>query len=271
MSRMLEVTTLTVALAACAGPPAGGQTAPADPGSLGRLHVYEVPSERIGRASQEAPGPGWIQVDGNGSVDVSPDRASVAFAVEARAADAAPAAQANADAMAAVLRALRAASLEGLELETFGYSLRPEYAASNNQRTREIVAYIAVNNVRATIEDIDAVGRVIDVAIGAGANRVAGISFFASDTDAARDQAMAAAVRDATTEARVIAETLGYTLGPPLEINGGAQRPVPVAWAGETLQRFQAAQAAPTPIEAGDQTVTASVSIKFALGPEVGG
>lgn len=272
MRRIVEVASVAVALSACAGPSAGGQAAPADAESLGRLHVYEVPSERIAAGqAQEAPEPGWIQVDGTGSVDVAPDRASVAFAVETRAPEAGPAGQANAAAMDAVLSALRAAGFAGLDLETFGYSLRPEYSANNNQRTREIVAYIVVNNVRATVEDVDAVGRVIDAAIGAGANRVAGISFFASDTGAARAEAMADAVRDATSEARVIAESLGYALGPPLEVNGGAQPPVPLAWAGEQVMRAMDAQAAPTPIEAGDQTVTAHVSIKFALGPEAGG
>ncbi len=269
-TRLVEAITLGALLTACAGPSAGGQATPSDAESLGRLHIYEVPSERMGQEPQEAPEPGWIQVDGTGSVDVSPDRASVAFAVETRATEAGAASGANADAMDAVLRAMRAARFPGLELETFGYSVRPEYSMSDDRRTQEIVAYIAVNNVRATLEDVDAVGRVIDTAIGAGANRVAGISFFASDTEAARDEAMAQAVQDATTEARVIARTLGYELGPPLEVNGGAQRPIPFRTM-EADMAMSRAQAAPTPIEAGDQTVTAHVTVRFALGPRTGG
>jgi uncharacterized protein YggE len=269
MRRIVEVGTLTAVLSACAGPSAGGQATPSDAESLGRLHIYEVPSERMADAqSQEAPEPGWIQVDGSGSVDVTPDRATVSFAVETRAATAGDAGQSNADAMDSVLRALRAAQLPGLELETFGYSLRPEYSRPDERGTREIVAYTAVNNVRATISDPDMVGRVIDAAIGAGANRIGGISFFASDTREARNEAMAQAVREATAEARVIAETLGHELGPPLEVNGGAQPPRPIMRGPVT---FEAAQAAPTPIEAGDQTVTATVSIRFALGPRTAG
>jgi uncharacterized protein YggE len=34
---------------------------------------------------------------------------------------------------------------------------------------------------------------------------------------------------------------------------------------------MRAAEAVPTPIEASDQTVTASVTIRFALGPSTGG
>lgn len=270
MKRITHVMTLTALLGACAGPSAGGQVEPSEPESPARLHLYEVPTRRLaGQEGQVAPEPGWIQVGGTGRVDVSPDRARVSFAMETRAEDAADAARSNAEAMQAVLAALRGASVEGMELETFGYSLRPEYSRTSDGRTREIIAYTALNNVRATVEDVDAAGRVIDTAIGAGANRVSGISFFASDTDEARNEAMARAVRDATAEARVIARTLGYELGPPLEVNGGAQLPRPIMMAAEG--RAMAAQPAPTPVEAGDQTVVANVSIRFALGPRTGG
>jgi uncharacterized protein YggE len=116
---------------------------------------------------------------------------------------------------------------------------------------------------------VDAVGRLIDLAIGAGANRVVNIAFSASDTDDARAQAMAEAVRSARAEAEVMARALGYGLGAPLEVRGGAQRPgpVPMSFGAEAMR----VQAAPTPIEAGDQLVTANVSIRFALGPALTG
>ena len=268
MKKTLQVAVLAATMTACAGPSAGGQTPGSDAGQLGRLHVYEVPNEDVGLA-QEAAAPGWIEVSGTGSVDVSPDRARVGFAMETRAAAADAAADANAAAMSQVLDALRSADLRGLELETFGYALRPEYEVTDNRSgTRRIVAYTVLNNVRATVEDVDAVGRVIDTAIGAGANRVAGISFFASDTEAARQEALAAAVRAARAEAEIIAATLGHRLGPALEVHGGAQRPSPRAYGPELAM---SARATDTPIEAGDQTVTASVTIRFALGPESGG
>jgi len=255
---------LAAVLTACARPSVG-QPAPPDE-SLTRLYPYEVPSSRL--TVQASPDSASITVSGTGSVDVPPDRARVTFAMETRASTASDAAQQNADAMDRVLRALRGAGLEGLELATSGYALRPEYSNQQNQRVREIVSYAAFNNVVATISDVDAVGRIIDEAIGAGANRVTSVSFYALDTEAARAEALAEAVRNARAEATVIAESLGYRLGPPLEVNGGAQRPVPRR--ESDMLMLSARQAAPTPIEAGDQTVTASVSIRFALGPEIG-
>lgn len=267
MTKSWPIAAIAAALTACGGQPATGQPAPPRDASLNRISMYEVPNEALRGQAQEM-GPGWIQVNGSGSVDIAPDRASVAFAMETRADQADAAARANADAMDAVLSALRAAGFTGLRLETYGYSLRPEYSGNNNQRTREIVSYTALNNVRATIEDVNAVGRVVDVAIAAGANRVASVGFFASDTEGARAEALDAAVRSARAEAEVIARSLGYRLGPPLEINGGADRPMPRSF---EMAPAMAMRAADTPIEAGDQTVTASVSIRFALGPESGG
>jgi len=243
---------------------------------LGRLHVYEVPVEDppagtsvAAQPMQEAQEAPWIDVNGSGSVQVEADRARVTFAMETRAAAADAAAEANADAMAAVLAAIRGGGFEGIEIETFGYSLRPEYTMANDQRTRQIVAYAVVNNVGATIHDVDAVGRLVDVAIGAGANRVGGISFFAADTEGARHEALAQAVRAARAEAVVMAEALGHRLGPVLQISGGAERPVPRMVQADMM--LASARAVETPIEAGEQTVTASVHVRFALGPELGG
>ncbi|GEM_PF-371846 len=267
MNRMSKPVLLGIALSACAGPGAGGQPAPPADESLQRLSAYEIPTDQYG---QEAPvmGPGWIQVSGTGSVQVDPDRATVTFAVETRGSAAGEASEANADAMDAVLRALRRdAGFDELELATHGYSLRPEYSNVPNQRVREVVAYMALNNVRATLSDVNAVGRVIDRAIASGANRVAGINFFTLDTGPARAQAMALAVRTARAEAQVIAGSLGCGLGEPLEVSSSASRPGPVPYQVEAMSM----RTADTPIEAGDQTVTAHVSIRFAIGLEGSG
>lgn len=236
--------------------------------------MYEVPNSTVGatgmseRGVVQEVGPGWIQVSGRGSVSVTPDRASIRVAVETRATSAADAAEQNADMMNRVLGALRNTNAQGLELETTGYALTPEYRVSNdNRRSREIVAYQVLNNVHATISDVDGIGALMDAAIEAGANRVTSISFFASDVEDARREALAAAVRSAREEAEVMAAALGYELGQPLEVNGGAQRPFRAQAEGFAM----ATRAMDTPIEVGDQSVTADVSIRFALGPETSG
>lgn len=212
------------------------------------------------------PEAGFIQVSGNAQIDVPADRAHVVFAVETEAPDARTAVEDNATLMDAVLTALRGLEAPGLHVETRGFQLQPQYSRINQPQgaVSRISGYRAHNNVTATVDDVDAVGRIIDAAVGAGANRIASLTFEARDTEAARAEALRMAVAEAREQARVMAEALGLPLGPPLEVNGGARQAPPPPMAGV---RFEMAQAAPTtPVEAGDQTVSASVTIKYRLG-----
>lgn len=262
-----------LAAAACGGPGTTGQATPDGPrpvgaGDLSRPIVYDVPVDQARPGGLDDAEPGFIEVSGTASVTVPVDRASVAFAVETRSATASDAAAENALLMEAVLGAVRGGGIRGLTLETFGYTLRPEYSFSDN-RIRTIDGYTALNNVRAAIDDVDAVGSVIDLAIAAGANRVTSISFEATDAEPARAEALAMAVRHASAQAEIIAQTLGHALGPALEVRGGAERPMPRSV--EMDMMLMRAEGAPTPIEAADRTVTANVTVRFALGAALPG
>ncbi|MDP2955576.1 MAG: SIMPL domain-containing protein [Longimicrobiales bacterium] len=224
--------------------------------------------------SAQAPTPEplpFVEVSGSATVSVAPDRVRVAFAVETRSATAAEAAARNAELMDAVIRALRASGIQGVDVETFGYTLRPEYAYAEAQPPQSPVidGYTALNNVRATAGDVAAAGRLVDAAIRAGANRVSFLAFEASDTEAARREALTQAVQRATAQAEIMARALGRVLGAALEVRGGAaEQDYP---RGVARARFLAQEAVDTPIEAGDLTVSASVTIRFALGGAVEG
>lgn len=256
---------LLLALAACGGQGAAAQIpAPPDDG-LAHAYLYEVSREHAAGAQAmgaQAAQP-FIEVTGSATIAVRPDRVRASFAVETRAPVAADASAQNAVLMDAVMRALRQSGVPGLEIETFGYSLRPEYSWSEPTRTQVIDGYTAVNHVRVSATEVAAAGRVVDAAIRAGANRVSSLAFEASDTGAAREEALASAVRSATSQARTMAAALGRSLGAPLEVRGGAQAPMP---RGGPDIAFMRAEAVETPIEAGDVNVSASVTIRFALG-----
>ncbi|MDZ7780851.1 MAG: SIMPL domain-containing protein [Gemmatimonadota bacterium] len=257
-------------LGGCAGSTAGGSeatggNAPAprtDP-ALEEPNVYEVPVEAFAPDEER---PAFIQVRGGASVTLPADRASVTFAVETRAVTATDAAAENANLMDAVLRAVREAGFADLTIETFGYTLQPDYIVRDD-RSREIEGYTSLNNVRARVHDMESIGSVVDAAIAAGANRIASIDFEASDTEAARSEALAEAVRSARSQARAIAASLGYELGPVLEVRGGADRSDPPGI--ETM--LMRNETASTPIEAGTRAVSANVTVRFALGSALPG
>jgi len=208
--------------------------------------------------------PPFLEVSGNAEVQVAPDRATIVFAVETEGSTAAAAGRDNAARMTAVLAAVRALPLEGLRVESFGYDLQPVYRYDEPERRQRIDGYTVRNHVRAIVPDPQMVGRIIDAAVNAGANRVASLSFEASNTEVARQEALRLAVERARAQAETIASAMGAVLAGPLEVRGGADVPRPYM----PYMRGEMMAMAPdvsTPIEAGSQSVHASVTIKYRI------
>jgi len=208
---------------------------------------------------------GTLQVSGQAQVQVEADRTVISFAVETEAPSARTASQRNAEMMDSVHRALRGLDIPGLDLETYGYALSPEYRRPEPRETNTMViaGYRVANQIRVTFPGTDRAGEVLDTGIGSGANRVVNLVFQASDTREARLEALRRAVRAARGEAEAMAEAMGVSLGPALEVRGGAsgETPRPMAMAYS-----RAEGAAPsTPVEAGDQTVSANVTIIYRI------
>lgn len=204
-----------------------------------------------------------IQVSGQASVSVPADLVRINLSVETEAPSAGEATRANALRMEAVVAAMRGMDIADMELETFGYSLRPEYeVARDGSGTRVISGYRVQNNLVVILPDVEATGRVLDEAVEAGANRVASLSFEASDTREARLRVLREAVANAREQAEAIADAMGVELGSALEVQGGANAPIPRSPGGVMLR---ASAESTTPVEPGQQMVTASVSIKYRI------
>jgi uncharacterized protein YggE len=231
-------------------------------GPVGASPVPEAaPVSAQGRAGESADTTS-LTVSGFAEVEVPADRVRLRFAVETQATSAEVAASQNAETMRAVLERVRSEVGPDDRVETSGYRLSPRYRPSNDREAGpEIVGYQAQNAVVVVLTDVDAVGSVLDAALEAGANRVADLSFFASDTEDARLEALREATARARREAEAIAESLGMTLGPPLTVQtSGGNRPSPIAMRGEA-----AMMAMDTPIEAGSDSVSAGVTITYRL------
>ena len=104
----------------------------------------------------------------------------------------------------------------------------------------------------------------IDAALAKGANEVSGIQFTSSRADSARRAAIAEAVANARADAETMAKGAGGSLGALIEVASGVEpiRPFEVSMA-----RAKMAAAAPTPIEPGQLTVTATVTARWAFVP----
>jgi uncharacterized protein len=173
-------------------------------------------------AAQE---PTTLNVSGSGFVEVTPDRARISFAVETEAEGAREAGEANARLMDRVITALRGHRGPRPPHRDVGLHSSPPLRPPEGNEPQRIAGYTARNTVQVIVDDVDAVGRLVDTALEAGANRVAGMSFEIRDTEPHRQEALRRAVRHARGEAEVMAEALGMRLGDPITVQGGAETP----------------------------------------------
>ncbi|HKO99809.1 MAG TPA: SIMPL domain-containing protein [Pyrinomonadaceae bacterium] len=211
-------------------------------------------------ATQPASGNTRVIVSGDSIVQAKPDTAIVTITVVSQAKRAIDAQQDNAVKSDAVAKALKSAAGPGAEVKTSGYSLQPMRVYKEGQPPA-ITGYEARNSVTVTMSDLTKVGNIIDASSQAGANDVTGLSFTLRQDQAARDQAIAEATREAVNKARVIATALGGRVVRIVEVQEeGTNRPKPT-YEMDQVQTMRGASAPSTPIEAGTLDITSRVQL----------
>jgi hypothetical protein len=212
-----------------------------------------------------------IRVEGLGEVKVAPDEAFIDVAVETLAPTAKAAAEENARKMDKVIAALVQAGIPRKEIETRNFSVFPEYQPQTRaEEAPKLRGYRVSNQVEVRVRELARVGALLDTALGAGANRVDSVRFGLSKPEAVQGDALRNAVERARQSAQVLASALGVKLGPVLDASTVTEpsHPIPVA------ARFEMARAGAadvsTPIQPQEQTVTARVTLIFAIEPGPG-
>jgi uncharacterized protein YggE len=215
-------------------------------------------------ALAESDFPPAISVTGEASISVPPDRAEIDAGVTTDAKTAREASDANNVAMGKVIAALKSSGIDEKDVQTSRISLQPQYSASGPDRRgpTTVVGYRASNRVSIRLKDVTKVAGVIDTLVGAGANDIGNINFMVSNASKLLDDAREKAVADARRKAEIYAKAAGVTLGAPLSISeGGASGPV---FRGKLAMPATIA-AAPTPIAQGEETLSVSVAVTWAI------
>jgi uncharacterized protein YggE len=212
--------------------------------------------------------PPRIVTSGEAEVRVTPDRATIFVGVQTRAATAASAGASNARIQKAIIDTLKAMGIGSDQLATQNYSVNPEMQYPPAGGPGKVTGYVVSNVVRVELKRIEQVGPAVDASLAKGANQINSIQFFSSTAAEARRTAMADAVRDARADAETLAKAAGGTLGPVIEITSGSPPVRPVY--GELMMRSAAKADAPTPIEPGEQVISANVSVIWQFIPGSG-
>jgi len=210
-----------------------------------------------------------IQASGTGNVIGTPDRAQITFSVETENPDVKIAQQDNAARMANVIDALIAAGIPRDALKTTGYNIYPVYEDTTKSiLDPKVRTYRVTNTLTVTLHDVSKTGDVIDVAVANGINQARSIQFLLSDeqSQVLRTEALKKAVLRAHADADTVSGAMGTAIigVQSADISGGYS---PVLFENYQYQDGNAMMksAAPTPIQPGDITVSAQVSITYLI------
>ena len=168
-----------------------------------------------------------------------------------------------------VIDALKKTGLTDKEYQTSRFQIQPVYTRRPRQADPawkpKIIGYRVSNSLNVKTKKLKLAGELIQAANEAGANSIDSISFGLSDPRTHRAEAIRAATTNALADARTLAEAVSLRLVRVLSITldqAAAPRPIP-------MQRMSAgmamAEAAPPPIQPGDVTVHASVTVQYEI------
>ena len=205
--------------------------------------------------------PKTISLTGSGVATAQADQATVDLGVQITADSASVAIGENADAMSAVIQAIKALGISEDDIVTTSYSVYPQYDWTDTGRVFK--GYTVTNLVQVTVKDLDIVGDVIDAAAEAGANQINGITFGLSDEmrEELKTNAYITALTDAQNKAELIAETLGLSISGVQSVTENSYVPVlsySYAEGADMMKSY-----APTPVLSGELAVTVNVYIVF--------
>lgn len=204
---------------------------------------------------------GTITVQGIGSVKVNSDRAGISLGVREAAEEVTTAQAIVNERIAAIVEALKAMGLTEDDISTNNIGIYPNY---NYDDGETIISYSAYNNIYLTVKDVNKTGAFIDAAFAAGANSLDYVEFSAAETAEADAKALALAVESAREKAQIIADAAGVKLGEIVEIRDNAE----ASFGGNGIyvkNDVEADTGSGTDVMASKQTITAAVSITFAL------
>ncbi|HEU5242247.1 MAG TPA: SIMPL domain-containing protein [Ornithinibacter sp.] len=204
-----------------------------------------------------------VEVTGTGAASAVPDVVVLDARVQCEAPDVAGALSAATDRVTTALRAAADHGVAERDRRTTGMGVSTRW----DREGRAVVGYTAHQSVRLLVRDRERVGDLIRALAGAAGDAFGldNVTLEVADPAPLLERARTAAFEDARAKAEQFAALAGRALGPVLRVTEERDHAIP-------LPRF-AAQAAMDagggmPVEAGESTVTASVTVRFGLGQQ---
>ncbi len=200
-----------------------------------------------------------ITVTGTGIVSLPADQLSVRFLIRSSEWNVNYARDKNAEATTKVIEKIKEAGVSADDITTVDYRI-----SQDNSNTYP-GKYTIVNYVQVLIRDINNAGNVIDSAVANGANGLTSFNYSAKENPNSLREARTLAVQNAQDAASLIAGASGCKIADVIDIQEGYN---PSSYSKSTANgalRAASADYYSTPIEAGNVTISSTVTITYSL------
>lgn len=210
--------------------------------------------------------PGTLTVDGQGSVMITPDVASLSLSVTRFAATSAPALSAANRRVDAIVHAVRGVGVPASGVQTESINTTCGRIRVGPKGHKHLIRRCTASESLSITSTAAIVGRVIDAATRAGATTINGPDFSFANPSAGEIAAETAAITDARSQANAAAAQLGDTVTGVQSISLNPQSGVaPVA--APAPSGASGAASTPTTVHPGAQEVDATVAVVFTIAP----
>ena len=227
--------------------------------SVAGVVALAIPANGAGTADNR-----YITVTGVGTISVVPDAVRFNATVSAVAPTNAAALSSASKSAAAVRAALKDKGIAVKDIRSANISVYPEYTWTQDTGTK-ITGYRASQSIDVLVRKASDAGTIIEAVVTAGGDNVqlGGVIPTTLNPAAATEEARAAAVSNAKSKASSYAKLLGTSIGKVLSLEEQSSpvysSPFPMAKAG------MAADSAAVEIDLGEQDVTVSITVRWAL------
>jgi len=204
----------------------------------------------------------YVTVNSDGSVKVTPDAVRLNANVTAVAGSNKEALSLTSTSAAAVRAALTKAGIAKADIATQSISVYPEYNYTQDKGS-VLIGYRGSQGFVVTIKNAENAGAVVDAVVAAGGDnlQIQGVTPFVLDSSKSTESARANAVKNAKAKATSYAKLLGVKLG---RVNYLVENSSPVNYP-PVMAMAKAADSEATVVDLGQQDVTVSITIQWAL------
>lgn len=210
-----------------------------------------------------------ITVSGKGEVLATPDIATFSFGVTEEASTVEIAQKNATDKMNTILDYVKKSGVDEKDIKTTSYNIYPryDYLSSGMYGGKQVLAaYVVSQTIEVKVRKLTDSGKLLSGVGEFGATNVSGLTFTQDNQDALVREARDKAIADARDQAKVLAKSLGVSLGDITSFYESGNNPGPIYYAKSAAMGMGGGDTAPTPqVPTGENKIVSNVTITYEI------